>query len=191
MEITNHFRQRYPFLSDEDMLLMVNRARPVKLKKGEVFAQMGTTSKRAGVLLSGTMRYYHIREDGTDVTVFFRYENTFVAPLEPIFLNEPSKYVIEALEPCFILCFEYDEFEELMQSNVRLMRAFGKTLAEALALMLDRVNSLITEKPEDRYKRFLKERAFLINRIPQKYIASFLGITPVSLSRLRARMSKG
>jgi CRP-like cAMP-binding protein len=104
---------------------------------------------------------------------------------------QPSKLTIEALTPCHLLVFTYDILQQLYQRSGQ-WQLFGRLMAEYLAVGLEeRMVDLLTLSPEQRYLRLLQSnKQKIIERIPQHYIANYLGITPVSLSRIRNRMYK-
>jgi CRP-like cAMP-binding protein len=101
--------------------------------------------------------------------------------------NEPSLFTIEALEPCELAILHKDNFDQLMTNDPAFKDWFYKTAIQKLLLHSKRLLSFIKDKPVERYRELARQQPGLLQRVPQHYIASYLGITPVSLSRIRNR----
>jgi len=161
-----------------------------KLKKHQLFAEKGKTSTELGFVLSGMLRHYYIK-GGEEKTTYFYFENHFVGAYISCITNQPSSLTIQALSDCELIVFPYATFEELMAKHMAWQK-FGRLLAEYLAIGLEeRMAGLLMLSPEERYLELIKgNKVKIIERIPQHYIANYLGLTPVSLSRIRNRVMK-
>jgi len=162
----------------------------LSLKKGAAFAEEGKVAKLVGIVVQGDMRHYYTR-DGLERTTYFYFEGALVGAYISCMTGEPSRLTIEAITDCELLVFPYAALKNLFMKSHTWER-FGRLLAEYLAKGLEeRMVTLLMMSPEERYQDLLaSNKDKILARIPQHYIASYLGITPVSLSRIRGRSSK-
>ncbi len=162
----------------------------LSLKKGQTFAEEGRIASLAGIVVSGHMRHYYTR-DGAERTTYFYFEGALVSSYISCITQKPSQLTIEAITDCELLAFPYAALTALFTRSHNWER-FGRLLAEYLAIGLEeRMVTLLTMSPEERYHHLLEGgKDKILARIPQHYIASYLGITAVSLSRIRNRAAK-
>lgn len=182
--------QRFTPLNEEDWNLLVPHLEVITLKKHELLAREGMVSHTIGFLLEGSMRHYYTHE-GEERTTYFYFENHFVSSYISCITGQPSMLTIEALTDCRLLVFSYSVLKKLYDQSHGWER-FGRLIAEYLAKGLEeRMVGLLLLSPEERYEALLKsDKKKIIERIPQHFIANYLGITPVSLSRIRSRLAK-
>lgn len=177
-------------LSDEEWLIFQDHLQLLTLKKKEYFARPAAVCNHIGLIISGSVRYFHVK-DGNEITGFFSVENEMVSSYKSFLTRQPAMNYIEALEKTEIVTLSYTGLQTLL-TNDNLgckMERFGRLVAEYLCCCYeDRINSFIIQSPEERYMDLLARSSGIIRRIPQHYIANFLGITPVSLSRIRRRI---
>lgn len=134
---------------------------------------------------SGLVRTYYIAEDGRDITFQIYEENSFAVDYSSFVNREPSRLICETLEHSDIVYIPYLELQRLYQMLPSFV-VFGKMAAEqAYTRAYNRAMSLLTETAQQRYESLVQDRSSLLQRVPQYYIASYLGITPQSLSRIR------
>jgi len=176
-------------LSDQDWELLVPHLTYRRLNKGEFWLTEGKKEQQIGFILNGNMRHYYIH-DGEEKTTYFYFENHLVGSYFSALTDQPSQLTIEALTDCLLIVFPYRTLLALYDQSHSWER-FGRKLAEYLALGLEeRMAALLILTPEERYLKLLQEnKKKIIERIPQHLIANYLGITPVSLSRIRARIT--
>lgn len=189
METMLHFLEMYPFLFPEDLVALANKARKIELKRGQIYIDIGQEQKTIAILSSGLIRIAYLRDE-TEITSDFLQENNIVAAYNCILLDRPSNQRFVAMEDCKIYELDFDEFEKITSSNERLVRVGVDMLKILLVSTIKRLETHIADSPEKRYEKLLEKRSDLFRRVPQKYIASYLGITPVSLSRIRSRTLK-
>jgi len=162
------------------------------LKKKKHFAEPGTVCTEFGFIVSGSVRYYHVK-DGEEITGYFSFENEYVSSYKSYLTQTPALSYIQALEDTILVTINHKNMQ-LMLANPLLaykMERFGRLLSEHYLICYeDRVSSFITKSPEERYLDLLNTGMEILQRMPQHYIAHFLGITPVSLSRIRRRIMK-
>ncbi|MGY4537258.1 CRP-like cAMP-binding protein [Mucilaginibacter sp. UYNi724] len=157
-------------------------------KKGDFFLEEGRVCKHVGYVTKGLLRYY-INHDGEEKTYSFSQENNFVCNYESFLPQEPSSKIIQALEDSVVLVISHAGLQ-MLYANVNEGERFGRLAIEAVFLqLLKDISSLYTEPPEVRYERFLSNHADILQRVSQYHIASFVGVKPQSLSRIRKRIS--
>lgn len=180
-------RDKYPFLQMEDLTELMSICKFQNLPKNDHFLRVGDTVKKVGFIISGLIRFYHLKE-GEEYNIIFKKEFEMVSSFETIILNQPSSYSFEALEDTQMMVYDYDEMETLFSKNHQLERFGRHFIQQELAKAVKIYEGHLFFSPEERYLKFMKEHPDLMNRIPLKHLSSFLGITPVSLSRIRKRV---
>jgi CRP-like cAMP-binding protein len=181
-------KEKYEFLKMEDLMELTNICRFQNIPKNEHFIKAGDTTKKVGFIISGLIRFYHLK-DGEEYNIIFKKEFEMASSFESIILNQPSSYSFEALEDTQMLVYNYEEMEELFARNHQLERFGRHFIQQELAQAVKIYEGHLFFSPEERYLKFIKEHPDLMNRIPLKHLSSFLGITPVSLSRIRKRIT--
>ena len=184
------FFNRFPFLNGEDMAQIEQVAVKKSYQAGEEFIKLGSTRKKIGIIETGLIRGYSIKSSGEEVSVIFAKEGEIASTHELIFYNQPSRQIVELLEPTTMLVFDYRDIERLAIDNPRVEQMRNQFIQDFLVKVLHRLETFLIYTPEERYLWLIEEEPSLMQRVQQKHLASFLGITPVSLSRLRSRMSK-
>jgi CRP-like cAMP-binding protein len=182
--------EKFVKLTDKEWHLLEPHLSIRKLKKHELFAENGKVANEIGFVLEGMLRHYYIK-DGEEKTTYFYFENHLVASYISCITIQPSLLSIQALSDCKLIVFSYAILKELMEKNITWQK-FGRVLAEYLAIGLeDRMVGLLMHSPEERYLELIRgNKVKILERIPQHYIANYLGLTPVSLSRIRNRVMK-
>ena len=136
----------------------------------------------------GLLRFYYLNDGAVESNKAFVAENEFAGPLASAALNLPVIYGIQTLEPSELLVAKYADFSELFDQDHQFDR-LGRKFAELLLVRKElRMRSMLQKKAAERYKEFRDQYPGLLQRVPQYHIASYLGITEVSLSRLRRSM---
>lgn len=171
-----------------DTVPLFAMTRQVQLAANETYIRAGDTERRLAYIEQGIMRAYIIKDNGDDATLFLRWEKQFIASHEAIIQRKPSRFIYRALEPVKLLEIDYDVLEDVLKTHPEYEPLRNFFLMRMLSESLNMLESFVTLSPEERYRNLLSERFDLVNRVPDKYIASMLGITPVSLSRIRKRM---
>lgn len=183
-------------ISDQEWEIFQSHLQPMVLKKKDLFVRAGEVCNHIALITSGSVRYYDVK-DGNDITGYFSVENEMITSYKSFLTRGPSLSNIEALESTELITLSYHNLQQLLshQEIGFKMERFGRLVAESLCCCYeDRISSFINQTPEERYLDLLAKSSNLVRRIPQHYIANYLGITPVSLSRIRRRImtpSKG
>ncbi len=147
----------------------------------------GKVSTHIYFINKGIIRLFYPKE-GEEITGYLFKENLFSSSYDSFLTQTPSSQILEAVEDCELLVISSEDMERLY-AKIPSMHIFTRKMAEQRFINAQRIlSSFILDSPEERYKKFEAANKDLINRVPQHYIASFLGITPVSLSRIRKRL---
>lgn len=164
----------------------------VSLEANEAYIKAGENTQRLAFIEKGIMRAYLIKDNGDEATLFLRWEGQFIASHDTIIHRQPSRFIYRALEPVRLLEIDYGVLEDILKTHPEYEPLRNFFLMQMLADSLKTMESFVTLSAEERYRDLVTDHFSLVNRVPGKYIASMLGITPVSLSRIRKRMhSKG
>jgi CRP-like cAMP-binding protein len=155
-----------------------------KISKGEIVIHVGDTPNELYFVLSGVLRSYYIDIKGNDVTHFFP-RRTSICCGEALFIEVPSKHCIEALEDCEALAANVNDAKNLIEEEIYFMKVHLKTLEWSFKYKIERESSFLMKSATERYLDFKSMYPELDGRVYQAYIASYLGITPVSLSRIK------
>ncbi|MCB1189197.1 MAG: Crp/Fnr family transcriptional regulator [Leptospiraceae bacterium] len=158
------------------------------LNKNEFFSRGGEIGGKLGFICSGFMRAFHIADNGNEYTKTFFRVGDFVAPLGTLTNKKESPIALQTLTKVKLLSAKYDVIEQLLLKHHCLEHATRIMIQNEWVKKEIREIRLVTLSAEERYKIFLEEYKGLNEIIPWYYIASFLGITPVSLSRIRAKL---
>jgi CRP-like cAMP-binding protein len=148
----------------------------------------GETAQKLFFIKKGCLRAW-FNNNGIEVTAQFFFEGEAATSLDSFLNNEPSLFTIEAMEPCELAVFNKSDYDQLMANDPAFKDWFYGTAIQKLLLHSKRLLSFIKNKPMERYQELISQQPELFQRVPQRYIASYLGITPVSLSRIRNRIN--
>lgn len=160
------------------------------LKKGEILIPEGATSKDVFLIRKGLIRSYSTDDMEDEITFQLYPEYHVISNLHALLFNEPSKFNYQALEYTKVYSIDYNSIIEMTSKNPKLLEINRKFIGrKAMRQAFQRVESFVFLSPEERYKKYVKDYPNVINRAPDKYIANVLGITPVSLSRIRKRIA--
>jgi CRP/FNR family transcriptional regulator, anaerobic regulatory protein len=178
---------KYIALSEEEKSAFCSMLTRKSLKRKEFLYQSGDICKSVAFISSGCLRYFYITE-GEEQTGQFFFEKSWYTDYESFLSEKPTNQFIQALEPTELFILSRKNLYQLYE-NCPKFEKFGRLMAEN-AYLGSRKNNVayLTLSPEERYLNLIKERPKLLERISLKYIASYLGIQPESLSRIRKRL---
>jgi len=148
--------------------------------------QEGEIANHMYFIKKGCLRLW-FNKDGKDITLQFFFENQAVASIDSFLSNKPSIFTIESIEPTIIVSLHKDNFTRLLQHFPDLKDGFQEIMYGRFRNYASLFLSRIKDTPQERYNDLIMNHPEIIKRIPQHYIASYLGITPISLSRIRNR----
>jgi CRP-like cAMP-binding protein len=186
-------RQIYKFgkeLSIEDAGILIKSAKSKSFKKKEIIIEEGTLKKDVYFIRSGLVRAYCINDKGDEITFGLIAENQILTNIDIILFDQPSRFYYECIEDTKTFSIDFDKVQNIIERNPKLERNRKFFARNAMKKMLQRLETFVLMNAEERYEDFIKNNPTLSNRVPDKYLANVLGITPVSLSRIRARIVK-
>lgn len=185
--------EKFVTFSDAEWIELTPYLTASNIKKKDHFVVHGKVCQHIGFVIKGSLRFYHLK-DGAEITGYFCFENEFVSSYKSYLKQEPSLTYIQAMEDTELMLITYENMQQLL-THPKLalkMEQFGRLIAEYyICCYEERIAAFIIQSPEERYLTMLENQACLLLRIPQHYVANFLGITPVSLSRIRKRTLRG
>ena len=185
----NHINALSP-VADDDWDLLLPHLQLKTIRKNELFIAEGKTERNIGFVIEGMFRQYYTKE-GEEKTTYFFFENHFISSYISCITGNSSLITIEALSDATYVSFPYKIMQDLYTKSMAWQQ-FGRLMAEYITIGLEeRMVSLLIQSPEERYLDLLNSnKKKIIERVPQHYIANYLGITPVSMSRIRNRLAK-
>ncbi len=175
---------KYIKLSHISQQALLAICRASSYKKNEILQPIGHNCKTIYFLNSGIARIYYYK-DGTDITEFFAFEGDILARVESLFTGQASQKAIQILEDAEVISINATALFNLYDSFPEIERLFRLIFEAGYVDTVKRIESIQFHTAHERYETLLKETA-IVQKIPLKFIASYLGITQVSLSRIRA-----
>ena len=155
----------------------------ISLKRGGYLIQPGTVEKYIYLVKSGALRAFLI-SDEEEFTIRFGYEGSIITAIPSYFNNEPTELFIQTIRKSEVLRASKKEFEAYINSNHKLLLAYQEILKEIISSFYEREIDLLCKNPKERIERLLNRSPQVFQKIPHKYIASYLRMTPETLSRI-------
>lgn len=155
--------------------------------KGEMIRRSGDNAETAGIVLSGVIRSYYVDKDGSDITQYFAPEGSWCIDSGMVGFDEMQANW-EALEDTTVMLFDVKDMKDLILGDEWLKNIWIMSLEGGMRYKIYRENGFLVETATERYIAFRKRNPELAERVPLRYIATYLGITPESLSRIRSAM---
>lgn len=182
------FITTYISLSDAELEEIAGRFRPKSVKKNDFLLKQGGICKDLVVVHKGCLRLYYLKED-TEVSVWFAFPQSSAIEMYSFISENPSDYFLQAIEDSEVLCLPKTELTQLYQQQPRMQEMMRNFWEDVILNLISRFTALQADPAEKRYLDLLQKPAYL-ETIPQKYLASFIGVTPTSLSRIRKKIAK-
>ncbi|PRY02951.1 CRP-like cAMP-binding protein [Pontibacter ummariensis] len=172
-------------LSEEEIATFISNGKLKRIGKSEYFVSEGKTCKQLAFCMKGSFRYF-VTSEGKEYIKDFSFEKTFFTAFTSFTLQVPSEVYIQALEVSEVLVWDYETVQRTLSSSLG-WQEFGRKVAEALYVRKEkREIAFLKYTAEERYLHLLQEFPQISQRVSQVFIASYLGITAVHLSRIRA-----
>ncbi len=185
--LLRNYISRFLSFTDEDWQLHQAVLKRRFLKKGEHILKGGEVCNHVTFINKGHFRVYNVVNE-EELTINFAFEGNYITDYTSFVSRQPSSDYILAMDEAEILQINYEDLQASYEKSP-LWQKFGRLMAEyILVFIVHRNKALLFNSPEERYLNLMKERPKVIERIPQQYIASYLGIQPESLSRIRKRL---
>lgn len=186
--IINTFKKITGF-TDEELDVVLQYFKEKNYKKKAVIIEMGEVANEVFFVVKGCIRLY-CWKDGQELSTYFFTENMFAGTYDSFISRKPTRIAMETLEDTTVLALSHQSLETLFEVFPKMNEFIRKSIEQRFVVLHDLFTSYLLNSPEERYVKLLCENPDLLNRIPQHLIASFLGVTPVSLSRIRNRVAK-
>lgn len=178
-------QSRYPEMQEESVELLEPVLMPKELAKGERLLNKGEVSRNLIFVGKGMLRQYY-QKNGKDVTEHFSYEGCVMMSIESLFRQTPGQLTVEALEPSIVFLLPIERFRSLMRMSYDMNMFYQRILEYSLINSQVKADSLRFETAKERYLRLFDTAPEVTKRAPLLHIASYLSMTPETLSRVRA-----
>ena len=184
-DVAREIARIYCTLSPMGIQALANILQPIKLLKGELVFPEGEICGAMYYVERGMVRQFYYK-NGKDVTEHFSYEGRIVFCIESFLKQEPSRLMVETLENSVLYAIPYEALHVLMHTNQEILTLYRRILEHALISSQEHADSQRFENASERYLRLLRNKPEIILRAPMVYVASFLQMTPETLSRVRS-----
>jgi len=183
-DVARELARRYSTMTHDELDMLESIIVPMKFAKGETILGEGDICRHIYWIVKGLIRQYYFK-NGKELTEYLATENTICMSIESLFKEEPSRQIIQAIEPTIVFTLPMHELEAISMKSVNIQMLYRKILEESLIISQHHADMLRFESAQDRYRRLVKNNPQLILRAPLVYIASYLQMTPETLSRVR------
>lgn len=184
-DIARELARRYSTMTHDELDVLESIIVPQKYAKGEMILKEGDICRQFLYIDMGLVRQFYFKH-GKEVTEHLGQEHTIVMCIESLFKEEPTKLQMEALEPTTVYALPKADLERVAMHNVNIQILYRKMLEESLIVSQIHADLVRFETAQDRYKKLCKLCPQVVLRAPLVYIASYLQMTPETLSRVRA-----
>ena len=184
-DIARELARRYSTMTHEELDVLESILVPFKYAKGEMILKEGEVCRQFSYIEKGLVRQFYYKH-GKEVTEHLAAEHSVFMCIESLFREEPTRLQVEAIEPTVVYALPKDELERVAMHNVNIQILYRKILEESLIQSQVHADLVRFETAQDRYKKMCKLMPQVVLRAPLVYIASYLQMTPETLSRVRA-----
>ena len=187
--IISLFKLKSDLSNDDAQILLSSWTTSIQLKRGDFLVTLDAKENYLYFIQSGTLRVYYPSKE-QEICVGFAYENTFICSFPSFVKDKPSEYYIQALSKCDLLAIKRNDFYKIVNTYPKIERAWRCFVEDALVGIIEREVEIITLTPEERYDKLLQRSPHIFQKVPQKYIASYLNMQPETLSRRKHQSKK-
>ncbi|HLP51618.1 MAG TPA: Crp/Fnr family transcriptional regulator [Chitinophagales bacterium] len=175
-------------LSDDDRMAFMAIWQPYNAKRKEILTRAGEKEKYLYFINEGVQRIYYAEDTGRESTILFTYEPTFGGVLDSFMQQKPSRYFYETLTPSSFIRATYKDLDTLMRSHPAIEVMVRDGITESLSGILERVVELQCFSSEEKYRKMLSRSPHMLQLVPHKYLANYLGIDATNFSKLINRV---
>ena len=183
-DVARELARRYSTMTHEELDMLESILVPMKYAKNEMILREGETCTNIYWVVKGLVRQFYYKND-KELTEYMATENTIVMCIESLFREQPTHLQIKALETTVLIALPQADLEAVAMKSVNIQILYRKILEESLILSQIHADMLRFESAQDRYQKLIKRQPQLVLRAPLVYIASYLQMTPETLSRVR------
>ena len=183
-DVARELARRYSTMTHEELDLLESILVPLKFGENEMVLREGETCNNIYWVVKGLVRQFYYK-NGKELTEYMATENSIVMCIESLFLEQPTHLQIKTIEPTVLIAIPKVELEAVAMKSVNIQILYRKILEESLILSQVHADMLRFESAQDRYQKLIKRQPQLVLRAPLVYIASYLQMTPETLSRVR------
>ena len=187
-DIARELARKYSTMAHDELDILESILVPMKFARGENVVSEGEVCVAIYYVERGLLREYYYKKN-KEVTEYLAVDGNVFMCIESLFQNEPSKLIVEAREPSVVYALPKDRLEEVALHNVNIQILYRKILEESLIISQRRADLLRFESTKDRYRKLCKLNPKVIMKAPLVYIASYLQMTPETLSRVRSAVA--
>ncbi|WP_315516864.1 Crp/Fnr family transcriptional regulator [Hoylesella shahii] len=184
-DIARELARKYSTMTHDELDILESVLVPMKFAKGEIILKEGDVCEHVYYVELGLTRQFYFK-NGKELTEHIGVEHSIVMCIESLFMEKPTHLQLEALEPTLIYAMPKRKLEEVALHNVNIQILFRKILEESLIISQVHADMLRFETAQDRYLKLCKLSPQVVLRAPLVYVASYLQMTPETLSRVRA-----
>jgi CRP-like cAMP-binding protein len=187
--LEQYFQDKIDFSKDQ-FEQVKNIFTPRITQRGEILLRSGDPCRQAYFVTKGCLRSYVLDNKGKEFVIQFAPKNWWISDLNSFYSQEPAMFFIDAIEPSEILVGEKDYQQKLEAIHPAMAPLFNRLIRNSYRTLQKRLVNQLTATAEDRYLDFLNTYPDLARRVPQRMIASYIGVMPESLSRIRKELSR-
>ncbi len=185
MENLINYLLQFGQLNQQQIDLIKSKAKVIQLKKEDYFSEAGKIVRQVAFVYNGILRVCYYNNKGEEITRYFIEENNFAVDLNCFNNQIPSSEYIQAVTDCQLIVFSAKDLNDLSLTIIGWDKVISQITAKSLIEKVNRISPMLAEDAKERYISFLDKFPQLANRIPLSLLASYLGITQSSLSRIR------
>lgn len=190
MEALINYLLQFGHLNQQQIDLVLSKAKEIEIKKEGYFSEAGKVPREVGFLKEGVLRVYYYNDKGEEITKYFLDENNLIVDINSYMQNIPSPAYVQAVTDVRLSVFSKEAMEALSLTVSTWDGIINQIITRSLAEKVNRLSPMLAENATARYLSFLEKFPMLANRIPLSFMASYLGITQSSLSRIRKNVSR-
>lgn len=190
MEALINYLLQFGHLNQQQIDLVLSKTKEIEIKKEGYFSEAGKVPREVGFLKEGVLRVYYYNDKGEEITKYFLDENNLIVDINSYMQNIPSPAYVQAVTDARLSVFSKEAMEALSLTVNTWDGIINQIITRSLAEKVNRLSPMLAENATARYLSFLEKFPMLANRIPLSFMASYLGITQSSLSRIRKNVSR-
>jgi CRP/FNR family transcriptional regulator, anaerobic regulatory protein len=175
-------------VNQEDLQTISTLFKPLKLPKDDYFLKTEVYANRLGFLQAGILREF-LYHDGKEVTKWISTKGYFIVDLSSFFFGKPARWNIQALTDCELFVIYQQDYAQITQLVPKWQELEKLFIARCFSILEDRIVTHLSLSAEERYNAFFAFAPELFNQVPLQYLASMLGMTPETFSRIRKRQA--